>query len=61
MSMTKIADLIQNQMFLDYFQREMLEKSKLLKSGIAASDPVIAARCAAAGVHGKTVEMPLFT
>ena len=60
MAMTKIADLIQNQMFLAYFQREMLEKSKLLKSGIAASDPVIAARCAAAGVSGKTVDMPFF-
>ena len=60
MAMTKIADLIQNQMFLDYFQREMLEKSKLLKSGIAATDPVIAARCAAAGVSGKTVDMPFF-
>ncbi len=60
MAMTKIADLIQNQMFTEYFQREMLEKSKLLKSGIAASDPVIAARCAAAGVSGKTVDMPFF-
>ena len=60
MAMTQIADLIQNQMFLDYFQREMLEQSKLLKSGIAASDPVIAARCAAAGVTGKTVDMPFF-
>jgi len=58
--MTQISDLIQNPMFLDYFQRDMLEQSKLLKSGIAATDPLIAARCAAAGVTGKTVDMPFF-
>ena len=60
MSMTKIADLIQNPMFLEYFQRDMLERSNLLQSGIAATDPVIAARAAAAGVSGKTVDMPFF-
>ncbi len=60
MAMTQIADLIQNQMFTEYFQREMLEKSVLLQSGIAASDPVIAARCASAGVSGTTVDMPFF-
>ena len=60
MSMTTIADLIQNPMFLEYFQRDMLERSNLLQSGIAATDPVIAARAAAAGVSGKTVDMPFF-
>ena len=60
MAMTQIADLIQNPMFLDYFQRDMVERSNLLQSGIAATDPVIAARAAAAGVTGKTVDMPFF-
>ena len=58
--MTKIADLIQNPMFLEYFQRDMVERSNLLQSGIAGTDPVIAARAAAAGVSGKTVDMPFF-
>lgn len=60
MSMTKIADLIQNPLFTEYFQRDMVERSNLLQSGIAATDEVIARRCAAAGVSGKTVDMPFF-
>jgi len=60
MAMTKIADLIQNPMFTDYFQRDMVERSNLLRSGIAGTDEVIAKRCAAAGVSGKTVDMPFF-
>lgn len=58
--MTKIADLIQNPMFTEYFQRDMVERSNLLRSGIAGTDEVIAKRCAAAGVSGKTVDMPFF-
>jgi len=60
MAMTKIADLIQNPMFTEYFQRDMVERSNLLRSGIAGTDEVIAKRCAAAGVSGKTVDMPFF-
>lgn len=60
MAMTQIADLIQNPMFTEYFQRDMVERSNLLRSGIAGTDEVIAKRCAAAGVSGKTVDMPFF-
>ena len=60
MAMTKIADLILNPMFTEYFQRDMIERSNLLRSGIAGTDEVIARRCAAAGVSGKTVDMPFF-
>jgi len=59
MNMTKIADLIQNPMFADYVRQQMVERSTLVKSGIAAVDPVIAARCAA-GVSGKTISLPFF-
>ena len=60
MSMTQVADLIQNPLFLEYFRKEMIDKSPLIKSGIAVVDDAIAARCAAAGVSGKTVDLPFF-
>lgn len=59
MNLTKISDLIQNPMFLEYFRKEMIDKSTLIKSGIAAVDPAIAARCAV-GVSGKTISLPFF-
>ncbi len=59
MAMTKISDLIVNPMFAEYFRKQMIERSALVKSGIAAPDAVIAARCAA-GVSGKTIDLPFF-
>ena len=59
MTMTKVQDLIQIPMFADYVRNQMIERSVLVKSGIVAPDPVIAARCAA-GVSGKTVTLPFF-
>lgn len=58
--MTQISDIVQSQAFLAYFQQAMLERSTLLKSGIAVADPVIAAKCAEAGFGGKTVDMPFW-
>ena len=60
MTMTQVSDLIQIPMFADYVRNAMIERSVLLRSGIAAPDPVIAARCASAGVTGKTVTLPFF-
>lgn len=58
--MTKIADLIVHDEFAQYFQQAMLDRSTLLKSGIAAVDPAIAERCAAAGAGGNFVHLPFF-
>jgi len=58
--MTQIADLIQNQAFVAYFQRAMIERSTLIKSGIAVQDSAIAKKCQEAGFGGKTVDLPFF-
>ncbi len=55
----KLEDLIQHQEFLKYFNQQMLAKSTLIKSGIAAEDPVIANKVAqGSGLEGKTLDMP---
>ena len=57
--MTTLADLIQHQEFLKYFNQQMLAKSTLIRSGIAAEDPVIANKVAqGSGFEGKTLDMP---
>lgn len=61
MAFTSIADLAQlvnTPTFADAVAQEIKEKSKLIRSGVIASDPVIAAKCA--GMTGKTVELPFF-
>ena len=59
MAKTTLADLIQHQEFLKYFNQQMLAKSTLVKSGIAAEDPVIANKVAqGSGFEGKTLDMP---
>ena len=59
MAQTTLADLIQHQEFLKYFNQQMLAKSTLVKSGIAVPDPVIANKVAAgSGFEGKTLDMP---
>ena len=59
-TMTTIADLIVKPAFLAYFQRAMIERSTLIKSGIAVKDDAIAKKCAEAGFGGKTVDLPFF-
>ena len=55
----KLEDLTQHQEFLKYFNQQMLAKSTLIKSGIAAEDPVIANKVAqGSGLEGKTLDMP---
>lgn len=58
--MTKIADLITHDEFAEYVQQAMLDRSTLFRSGIAATDPAIAARCTAAGAGGNFVHLPFF-
>lgn len=59
MANTTLADLIQHQEFLKYFNQQMLAKSTLVKCGIATPDPVIAAKVSAgSGFEGKTLDMP---
>ena len=59
MAQTTLADLIQHQEFLKYFNQKMLERSTLIKCGIATPDPIIANKVAAgSGFEGKTLDMP---
>ena len=59
MAQLTLADLIQHQEFTKYFNQQMLAKSTLIKSGIAAEDPVIANKIAqGSGFEGKTLDMP---
>lgn len=59
MATTKLADLVGHQEFTKYFNQQMIEKSTLIQSGIAAPDPIIAAKVAAgSGLEGKTLDMP---
>ena len=57
----KIADLIKHDEFAQYVQQAMIDRSTLIKSGIAATDPRIAERCAAAGAGGDFVHLPYFS
>lgn len=59
MAITKIADLVQHSEFAKYVNQAMIAKSALVKSGIAAPDPVIANKIAAGGgLEGKTLALP---
>ena len=59
MAITKLADLVQHPEFTKYVNQTMLAKSALVKSGIAAPDPIIAAKVAAGnGLEGKTISLP---
>jgi hypothetical protein len=55
-----IADLIKHDEFAAYVQQAMLDRSTLIKSGIAAVDPAIAEKCNAAGAGGDFVHLPFF-
>lgn len=58
MAPTKLADIVFNTAFAQYFMRALTEKSALIKSGIAVADAQIAAICRAAGFGGKTINLP---
>ncbi|MGN0851849.1 MAG: major capsid protein [Kiritimatiellia bacterium] len=58
MAKMTLADLVQRQEFCEYFRQDMITKSTLIQSGIAAPDPTIAAKIAAgSGLEGKTLDM----
>lgn len=56
----KITDLIKHDEFAAYAQQAMLDRSTLIKSGIASPDAAIAERCNAAGAGGNFVHLPFF-
>lgn len=59
MAEMKLEDLIARQEFVDYARQDMIEKSTLIRSGIAVPDQTIAAKVAAgSGLEGKTLDMP---
>jgi len=60
MAKTVISDLITNTTFLGYFAKAMNDRSRLLQSGIVATDAEIQARCDAAGFSGNFVKLPFF-
>lgn len=63
MAITKLSDVVNAasmQAFTAFVKKAYLDSSAFVKSGIAASDPIIAARCAAAGFGGKTVNLPFW-
>lgn len=63
MALTKLSDVVNAasmQAFTAFVNKAYNDASAFIKSGIAASDPIIAARCAAAGFGGKTVNLPFW-
>lgn len=63
MAITKLSDVVSAASmaaFTAFYRKAYEEASPLIKSGIAATDPLIAARCAQAGFGGKTVNMPFW-
>lgn len=53
-----LSPLVNHKTFADAVVQEIKEKSRFIRAGVVASDPVIAAKCAA--MTGKTVELPFF-
>ncbi len=63
MAVTKLSDVVSAASlaaFTPFFNKAYHDNSVFLQSGIAATDPLIAARCAQAGFGGKTVNMPFW-
>lgn len=63
MAITNLSDVVNSasmQAFAQFFDKAYHDNSTFLKSGIAATDPLIAARCATVGFGGKTVNMPFW-
>lgn len=59
-SFTKVADLIVRDEFAEYLAQAMVDRSTLIKSGIAAVDDAITAATQAAGSRGNFVSLPFF-
>lgn len=60
MAATGLNDIVFNTAFAQYFWAALTERSALIRSGIAASDPAIKQVCSEAGFGGKTVNMPFW-
>lgn len=63
MAIMKLSDVINAasmEAFTRFFTKAYFDNSNFLKSGIAATDPLIQARCNEAGTGGKTVNMPFW-
>ncbi len=63
MAITKLSDVVSAASmaaFTPFFNKAYHDNSVFLRSGIAATDPAIASRCAQAGFGGKTVNMPFW-
>lgn len=63
MAITKLSDVVNAasmSAFTRFFNQAYHDNSNFLKSGIAATDPAIQARCNEAGTGGKTVNMPFW-
>ena len=60
MPFTNLANVIGHDAFAQYFNRALIERSTFFKSGILATDPVIAQKCAEAGFGGFMVKLPFF-
>lgn len=58
MAATKIENIIENTMFGKYLIKAIVEKSALIRSGIAAIDARIAEICNSIGVQGRVINMP---
>lgn len=60
LTFTQVADLVKHDEFGGYFSQAMVDRSTLLKSGIAAQDPAITALVQGAGTKGNFVNLPFF-
>lgn len=59
-SFTQIADLVTHNEFGGYVAQAMVDRSTLLKSGIAVQDPAITELVMGAGTKGNFVNLPFF-
>ena len=57
---TEVAALVTHNEFAGYLQQAMVDRSTLLKSGIAAADADITALVTARGTKGNFVNLPFF-
>ena len=60
MAQTTVENLIVNTHFLRYFQQAIIDRSRLLKSGIVQTDAELQRRCNEAGFSGNFVKLPFF-
>lgn len=58
---TQVTDLVIHDEFAGYFAQAMVDRSTLLKSGIATQDPAITELVQTAGTQGNFVNLPFFS